>query len=364
MREKKTHSQRKPRSFAVAGNDTKVKSAPAKTKNNKTRKPRAITKPVEMVMQPDNAVDNAYQDLDQLTPEPMAYHKKTTFGWGRLAIWAFSTLFAISIGLAIDGLIRNLFSRSDWLGWTAMGITALGVLALLVMLIKELFGIYRLSNLEKIRRSAESANHNNDLKAANVVIGKLLNLFQHRPDTAHGRALLKDHQNAIMSGRELLGLAERDLLSPLDKTARSLIMASAKRVSIVTAVSPRAIVDIGFVLFENVRLIRNIAELYAGKPSFFSSLRLMRQVITHLAATGAIAVGDGLLQQIIGHGLAARISARLGEGVVNGLLTARIGIAASDVCRPLKFETVKRSNISDFVSELANLRDKPTTGEK
>jgi uncharacterized membrane protein YcjF (UPF0283 family) len=32
---------------------------------------------------------------------------------------------------------------------------------------------------------------------------------------------------------------------------------------------------------------------------------------------------------------------RLGEGVINGLLTARIGIAAMDLCRPLAFRAVK-----------------------
>ena len=39
-----------------------------------------------------------------------------------------------------------------------------------------------------------------------------------------------------------------------------------------------------------------------------------------------MAVGDSVLQQIVGHGIASRISARMGEGVLNGLLTARVGL--------------------------------------
>ena len=66
----------------------------------------------------------------------------------------------------------------------------------------------------------------------------------------------------------------------------------------------------------------------------------------------AIAIGDGLAQQVLGHGLAARLSTRLGEGVINGLMTARIGIAAMDLCRPLPFRATKRPGIGDFIGDL------------
>jgi len=150
--------------------------------------------------------------------------------------------------------------------------------------------------------------------------------------------------------------------SDLDQKAKTLVMGSARRVSIVTAVSPRALVDIGFVLVENIRLIRQIADLYGGRPGTFGFWRLARNVLAHLAVTGAIAVGDGLLQQIIGHGVAAKISSRLGEGIVNGLLTARIGIAAIDVCRPLSFSDQTRPGIKDFMGEL--LKSPPGNGDK
>ena len=129
-------------------------------------------------------------------------------------------------------------------------------------------------------------------------------------------------------------------------------MQSAKRVSIVTAISPRALVDIGYVLFESGRLIRRISELYGGRPGFLGFLKLVRDVAAHLAVTGSIAVGDSLAQQIIGHGLAARLSARLGEGVVNGLMTVRIGIAAMETARPLPFVARKRPGMGEFLSAI------------
>jgi len=72
----------------------------------------------------------------------------------------------------------------------------------------------------------------------------------------------------------------------------------------------------------------------------------------HLAVTGSVAIGDGLIQQALGHGLASRLSAKLGEGVLNGFLTARLGLAALDVIRPLPFAALPRPALSDLIKDL------------
>ena len=69
--------------------------------------------------------------------------------------------------------------------------------------------------------------------------------------------------------------------------------------------------------------------------------------INGLAITGGMAAGDSLVQQFLGHGLASRLSARLGEGVLNGLLTARVGLSAMAVCRPLPFAAKPAPGLKD-----------------
>jgi putative membrane protein len=120
----------------------------------------------------------------------------------------------------------------------------------------------------------------------------------------------------------------------------------------VTAVSPRAIVDVAFVIFVAVRLLRTLARIYGGRPGLFGFLRLAKAAFNHLAVTGGMAVGDSLMQQVLGLGLAARISAKLGEGVLNGLMTARFGLAALSVCRPLPFIREETPKIGDVAGEL------------
>jgi len=46
---------------------------------------------------------------------------------------------------------------------------------------------------------------------------------------------------------------------------------------------------------------------------------------------------------------------KLGEGIVNGLLTARVGIAAIEVCRPLPFVNGNPPRLADVMSELTKL---------
>ena len=72
-------------------------------------------------------------------------------------------------------------------------------------------------------------------------------------------------------------------------------------------------------------------------------------VFTHLVATGAVAVGDDLVSSVAGGGVLSRVSRRFGEGVVNGALTARVGVAAIEVCRPLPFRAAKRPSVSGLV---------------
>jgi len=86
-------------------------------------------------------------------------------------------------------------------------------------------------------------------------------------------------------------------------------------------------------------------------------ITLMRHAISHLAITGGMAASDSMIQQVLGHGIAAKLSQRLGEGVLNGLLTARLGLAAIDVTRPLPFTVLPRPALADLARDLLKKRD-------
>jgi putative membrane protein len=112
---------------------------------------------------------------------------------------------------------------------------------------------------------------------------------------------------------------------------------------------PIALADVLTALVSSLRMIRRVAAIYGGRPGLVSSWRLTRTVLAHLAATGAVAAGDDLLEPILGGSVLSKVSRRFGEGLVNGALSARVGLAAMEVCRPMPFSQTRRPSTRKVV---------------
>jgi putative membrane protein len=277
---------------------------------------------------------------------------------GKVAWTAGSVLVSLALGLAADRLIRDLFAANEWLGWLGIAVLVVLLIALLALAVREILSLSRLRELDRLRKRAAATLVSDRRSDGAAISGELLQVYASRPDLARAREALSAGVRDIFDGAEHIRLAERTLMAPLDARARALTAASARRVALVTAVSPRALIDIAFVVFESVRLGGDIARLYGARPGLFGSWRLVAAILSHLAVTGGLVLTDGVVEQLLGQGLAARLSARLGEGVVNGLMTVRVGIAAMRVVRPLPFETQAQPVVRDFIPELANVLQK------
>ena len=295
---------------------------------------------------PELAPDNLPVPVETLPPA------RSGFPWGVVFWSALSGLILLAMGLSATQLIESLLARNAELGYVGMALAAIAVVALAVIVGREILGLSRLATIETLHARATAALISDERDEAQEIVRELLSIAKDNPHLARGRRMVSDHLGDIIDGADLIRIAERELLSPLDQQARRLISQAAQRVSVVTAISPRAIFDIAFVLLSSVRLVRQLARLYGGRPGALGMIKLFRHVIAHLALTGGMAASDSLVQQLLGHGIAAKLSTRLGEGVVNGLLTARLGLAAVDVTRPLPFAALPRPALADLVGEL------------
>ena len=267
------------------------------------------------------------------------------FFWGSAV-----ALLGFVISVAAWRFVEGLLAANPILGWVAAALVGLFVLAACLIGLREWRAYARLRRLDRVHAAALAAAGTGDLKAATRVVDGLAGLYAAREETAWGRSRLAERRADVFDADALLALAEAELMTPLDRAARAEIEAAARQVATVTAIVPLALADVAAALIANLRMIRRIAEIYGGRAGAFGSWRLLRTVLTHLVATGAVAVGDDLIQSVAGGGLLSKLSRRFGEGVINGALTARVGVAAIEVCRPLPFAVLPKPRVTNLVS--------------
>jgi putative membrane protein len=272
--------------------------------------------------------------------------------WGALFWGALGGLILLAAGLAVVRLIEDLFARSEEFGFLGLALAILAAVAFLVVAVRETMGLARLATIEKLHRRASDTLLHDDRQEGLAVARDLLALTRRMPRLARSRATMESHLGDIIDGADLVRFTERELMTPLDQQARRIVTAAATRVSAFTAVSPRAAIDVLFVFGSALVLVRRLSLLYGARPGALGLVRLMRLVVLHLAMTGGMATTDGLVQQMLGHGIAGKLSARLGEGLLNGFLTARLGLATMDVVRPLPFTALPRPTLRNLMSDV------------
>ncbi len=270
----------------------------------------------------------------------------------RLARWFWGLLTAL-VGAVISitawDFVVSLTQRAPILGMAITGLLAAFLLVLVIIAVRELAAFGRLKRMDDLQRSADEAIADADLKVARQTADRLVRLYASRPETQWGRDRFAEAQKDAFDASAVFDLAEAELLMPLDKLASREVEAAARQVATVTALVPLAMADVVAALAANLRMIRRIAEVYGGRSGVLGSWRLTRAVLTHLVATGAVAIGDDMLEPILGGSILGKVSRRFGEGLVNGALTARVGVAAMEVCRPLPFSERRKPSVRAIV---------------
>ncbi len=274
---------------------------------------------------------------------------RKTSGLAKLFWGSVLTLLGFMISLAFWDFVVNLLSRNVWMGRVALVLVSVVVICLLIFALRELAAMSRLRRIDGLRKTSERLHHSDDLSAVRAHGDRLVRLIKGRDELVWAVANYRERIGDQLDAPAALAFTEARLMKPQDELVQREIENGSRVVATATALAPFALLDVVMALGANVRMIRRIAEIYGGRAGSFGSWRLLRAVAGHLVATGAVSIGDDMLGSIAGGGVLSKVSRRFGEGLVNGALTARVGIAAAEVCRPMPYSALKKPKVTAIV---------------
>ena len=122
--------------------------------------------------------------------------------------------------------------------------------------------------------------------------------------------------------------------------------------AIMVAISPLTLVDMALVAWRSLAMVDRLCRLYGLELGYASRLRLFRNVLHNMAFAGASELATDASMDMLSLDLAGRLSARAGQGLATGLLSARLGLRAQRLCRPVPFTPDEQPKIADLRQDL------------
>ena len=251
----------------------------------------------------------------------------------RLLLAAIGLFAAAAIGAAAEAVVLSLLSDGIWVHAPLLAGALALVGALVIVAVRELRGIMRLARLRRHKvRAAAVQSHATGADPA--LLRDLEALYGHRPELEWALSAYRQ-EGGGNAGRERLDAFERHVVASLDEAAQSAIVRGVRRAGGGAAISPFALLDIAITAIVDFRLVGEIARLYGGRPGALATLRLLRIAFVDVVAAGALELSQDTISNAIGADITSRVSGRAGAALVNALLTAKLGRAAMDACRPV-----------------------------
>ncbi len=111
-------------------------------------------------------------------------------------------------------------------------------------------------------------------------------------------------------------------------------------------------VDMLFVAWRNFKLIDDLADIYGVELGYWSRIKLLRLVFVNMAVAGASELISDASIDLLSMDLAGKASVRVAQGFGVGILTARLGIKAMSLLRPVPWEKQNRVRLADIRKDI------------
>ncbi|OBT13167.1 TIGR01620 family protein [Vibrio sp. UCD-FRSSP16_10] len=273
--------------------------------------------------------------------------KKVPLKWKLL----FATLGSLSLWQLVDSFITS-FQSLDYLSlaWTALvcGGAIIGAGALL----RELIKMRRLRRQGDVQVQAQQIYDDNGYGNAKRFCEGLSHSLASKGVENIGLSKWSQHCTDNHSDRDTLDLYQGYVLSPIDQKVNRAIAKYSSEAAVMVSVSPLAAADMLLVAWRNISLINRIAKEYGVELGYWSRIQLLRLTLINMAAAGGTELALDAGMDLVSMDLTAKLSSRAAQGVGIGLLTARLGIKAVQLMRPIPFSEGNQLRLKDVRDQI------------
>ncbi|MGH1478520.1 MAG: YcjF family protein [Geminicoccales bacterium] len=302
-------------------------------------------------------------DIELLQPEPdgplpaplaplIEPDEPKNRSWLRLLVGAGSLFVLGLLGLDAYDAAVELFTRSVWLGGAfslLLGLVAAGAIGVVG---REVLSLRRLGKVDDLRIEGERLMVSEAHGQAEDFLRKVEKLYRDRQDLDQPIWRFHDQASDALNDRERLELFAHHVFSPMDRAAYQIVKTSGRDIAVLTALTPIGALDSLIVMVRTVSMMRGIAKLYGVRPGFSATLRLARRGVRNIVIAGVGELISHAAVETAGASLLRVLSARAGQGAVNGLLAARIGLSIMQICRPLPFAEDELPSLKKLRTEI------------
>ncbi|MBA4501260.1 TIGR01620 family protein [Marinobacterium marinum] len=297
--------------------------------DNSDSKPQISPVSAPREIPPALAQDTNDNPPDEVPVRAPARKRSRRWLWGALGVLA-----STAIGTEVYRLISWSNDIHPLLGAGFAALTFILTCALGIEVHRGLRGNRQLKQVHALQQQAQTlltqSSHGNSTR-----------LTRQLGRQYHGTVLQRELQSALQqldssyNDQEIVQYLDRHALSQADTAARRCVQRYSIESGVLVAFSPWASFDMLLVAWRNLRMLREVAAIYGIASGPLTQGRLLKQVLQNLAFAGASELSLEAGSALLGSSLTASLSARAGQGLGAGLFTARTGLAAIRLCRPL-----------------------------
>lgn len=269
---------------------------------------------------------------------------------------SFGIIFVIFLVLLFGWDVYSVVTSALESSWIIGGIY-LGLLLLVVLLAARVGFSYLLDRQDikvsqSLRLLANRMQSSRDLSSRLTLVKEMGHFYAAKPQAVHWQRSLENLPD-YANDQETVTHIEHHFLMPLDEEAKRRISNHALQTGVAVALSPWASLDMALSLWRNLKMIDEVGQLYGIRPSLRNRYKLLKRVITQLAFVGVSEMAiDQLSSELGATTIMGMAGARLAQGVGVGVYTAKIGIAAMKVSRPVQFMPQQEPGLNSLIQPL------------